>query len=317
MDKSITKYFPSRLASALDDVKCSDINEIRLRTDKPAALVSPSGIHYLMSGGALTKSSEKGMTVSTDDIRRTFDAACQYSLHSFQSQIGQCFITVPCGHRLGISGTAVMNGDRLENIRDISSICFRIARQVIGAADELYRLISEKGLKSILICGEPASGKTTVLRDLCRQLGGRYNTALIDSRSEIAADCRGRAYNDVGVNTDVFSGFSKSRGIITALRVMSPSVIICDEIGSDEDAEAIESALCCGVRIIASAHGGSIKDIFGRKIIRRLTDMGTFDYGVYVNGGTVSEIVNIGEYYENCRNSSYCYNSGTDRKYFG
>ncbi|MBQ8569580.1 MAG: stage III sporulation protein AA [Oscillospiraceae bacterium] len=317
MDRNITQYFPSRLAAALNEVRCDDINEIRLRTDKPVSLVSRSGISYLMNGGGITKDSSKGITVSSDEIKRTFDAACQYSLHSFQSQIGQCFITVHGGHRLGICGTAVMNGDRLENIRDISSICFRIARQVIGAADELYKLISEKGLKSILVCGEPSAGKTTVLRDLCRQLGERFNVSLIDTRNEISADCRGRSYNDVGTNTDVFSGFSKAHGIVTALRVMSPSVIVCDEIGTEEDSEAIENALCCGVKLIASAHGSGAGDMMKRKMIRRLIEKGAFEYCASVSGGVIREITQMGEYNEAYGNNPHYNNSGNGRKRYG
>lgn len=301
MDNEIVQFFPPRIASALAQADGSDIWEIRLRTERPAALVHSKGILYLLPSGELSPDSAKAMTVTADEIRRVFDSVCQYSIHSHTSQIANCFITVAGGHRAGICGTAVISGGRIETVRDIGGINFRIARQCFGAADKIMRDVMKSKPKSILLCGEPASGKTTVLRDLCRQLGMKYNVSLIDERCEIAACVRGRARNDVGINTDVFSGFSKADGINAALRVMSPRFIVCDEIGTNEDAAAIESAFGCGVYIAASVHGGSPEDIFRRKNIRRLVETGVFDHSAFIKNGSVEKIVNIGEYYEKHR----------------
>lgn len=303
MDNEIIQYFPPRIASALAQVSSKDIWEIRLRIERPVALVHSKGIFYLLPSGEISPDCAKAIQVSADEIRRVFDSVCQYSIHSHTSQIANCFITVTGGHRAGICGTAVTNGGRIETVRDIGGINFRIARQCFGAADKIMKDVMKPKPKSLLICGEPASGKTTVLRDLCRQLGMKYNVSLIDERCEIAACVRGRAKNDVGVNTDVFSGFSKPDGIKAALRVMSPRVIVCDEIGTNDDISAIESAFGCGVQIAATVHGGSPEDIFRRKNIRRLVSMGIFEYSAFIKNGAVDKIINIGEYYEKYRNN--------------
>ncbi|MGN1416169.1 MAG: ATPase, T2SS/T4P/T4SS family [Oscillospiraceae bacterium] len=301
MDSEIIQYFPTRIASALAQANGGDIWEIRLRTGRPAAVVHSKGISYLLPSGEISPDYAKAIEVAADDIRRVFDSVCQYSIHSHTAQIANCFITVAGGHRAGICGTAVNNGGRLETVRDISGINFRIARQCIGAADKIMREVMKSKPRSVLICGEPASGKTTVLRDLCRQLGMKYSVSLIDERCEIAACVRGRPRNDVGINTDVFSGFSKPDGINAALRVMSPRVIVCDEIGTNGDIAAIESAFGCGVRIAATVHGGSPEDIFRRKNIRTLVEMGVFEYSAFIKNCAVEKIINIGEYYEKHR----------------
>ena len=290
MDSSITRYFPARIASALSEVKYGGISEIRLRISRPPALTSQNGILYLMSSGGVSSDPAKGMTVTSDDIRKTFDAVCQYSLHSWHSQIAQCYVTVPGGHRVGISGTAVISGGRTETVRDIGSINFRIAREINGAADNIVNSEMNGRLRSILLCGRPGSGKTTILRDLCRQIGNKYPTALIDERCEIAACSRGMPQNDVGLNTDVFSGFSKAEGILTALRVMSPRMMICDEIGGAEDVDALLASGSCGVNIAASVHGGSPEDIFRRAGIRRLIEAEIFDSYAYIRGGRAEKI---------------------------
>lgn len=313
MDSEIIQYFPSRIASALAQVGSGDIREIRLRTGRPAALVHSKGIFYLLPSGEISPDCAKAIEVTADDIRRVFDSVCQYSIHSHTAQIANCFITVAGGHRAGICGTAVISGGRLETVRDISGINFRIARQCIGAADKIMRDVMKPKPKSVLICGEPASGKTTVLRDLCRQLGMKYPVSLIDERCEIAACVRGKPRNDVGINTDVFSGFSKPDGINAALRVMSPRFIMCDEIGTNEDISAIESAFGCGVNIAATVHGGSPEDIFRRKNIRRLAEMGVFEYSAFIKSGSVEKIIKIGEYYEKHRNNSDSDNVCNDR----
>ena len=293
MDNSVTRYFPSRLASALNEVKYGGISEIRLRISRPPALTSQNGILYLMSSGGVSSDPSKAMTVTADEIRKVFDAVCQYSLHSWHSQIAQCCVTVPGGHRVGISGTAVISGDKIETVRDIGSINFRIAREISGAADSIMSTAMNGRLKSILLCGRPGSGKTTVLRDLCRQIGNKYPVALIDERCELAACSRGAPQNDVGLNTDVFTGFSKADGILTALRVMSPRMIICDEIGGDDDVSALLASGNCGIYTAATVHAGSAEDIFRRQNIKRLIDADIFDCFAFIRGGKAEKINDI------------------------
>ena len=97
------------------------------------------------------------------------------------------------GHRVGVCGTAVYEENRVSGIRDISSLNIRIAREVYGAADELLREL-DKEISGLLIAGPPSSGKTTILRDLARQLSIKgKKVVVIDERGELGGAFRGYA----------------------------------------------------------------------------------------------------------------------------
>lgn len=295
--EDITGYFCGAVGESvrkISDAFFEDIQEIRLRVNRPAAASMKNTIRYITNGGQLTYNTDSAVIVSEQDLRRCFESVCQYSVHSFQSEITNGFITIRGGHRVGICGTSVMRGDTIENVKNISSLNFRIAREVTGCAGDICNRIFSDGLHSVLIAGAPASGKTTLLRDMARILGERFRTAVIDERGELAAVMNGIPQNNIGINTDVFDGYNKPRGIITALRVMSPQIIICDEIGSDKDLAAIRAASNSGVYVAASVHAAGVDELKRKDI-----DLDIFDYIVFLSGcgdpGHISETVKIRE----------------------
>ena len=223
----------------------SQVAEIRLRAGRPSVAVNVFGDMKICSSA-----------FSASEIADCFAEICRYSVYSFEEEIAQGFITLDGGHRVGICGTAVTKNGSITSLKDISGLNIRIAHQVYGCADELYDRVFSGELHSLLLGGKPLSGKTTVLRDLARRLGVHHRVVLIDSRNELSASVHGTPSFDVGLNTDVLCGCEKSVGIMLAVRSLSPEVIICDEIGNDE--AAIEQAMFCGVKIIASAHADSI-----------------------------------------------------------
>ena len=206
-------------------------------------------------------------------------------MHSYSNEIAEGFITLDGGHRVGICGTAVLSGGRITAVKDISSLNIRIAHEVRGCAEEIYARFFSDRLRSLLLAGAPMSGKTTILRDLSRVLGRDHRVALIDSRNELSASVRGLPTLDIGENTDVLCGYPKAEGIMTALRSLSPDIIICDEMGND--CEAVEQCLFCGVRIIAAAHAGSISELSRRYGTDRLLPL--FDCAAVVHRGKLTE----------------------------
>lgn len=288
----ITRYFFGRSGEAvrkISDVLMADIQEIRLRVNRPAAATVMGAVRYITESGQLTYNPDSSVTVSEQDLRRSFEAVCQYSVHSFQNDILSGFVTLRGGHRVGICGTSIMRGGAVENVKNISSMNFRIAREISGCAEELCRRVFDSGLCSVLIAGAPASGKTTMLRDTARILGGRYRTAVIDERGELAAVMNGVPQNNVGINTDVFDGYDKPGGINTAIRVMSPQIIICDEIGSAADLTAIRAAASSGVCAIASVHGSNMDEL-----ARKGIDLDIFDKTVFLaDSGNIGKIASI------------------------
>ncbi len=290
----VFRYFTGEAGKALSLCK-DELSEIRLRAGKPLAVTCDKGYAYVCADGELTQDISAAVKIGSEDVRRTFEAVCRYSVHSFQGQINKGYVTVAGGHRAGICGTAVYGGSsqnngRIENIKYINGLDFRIARQVTGSADSIAQAVLGETPKSILICGEPCSGKTTILRDLCRQAGDIFPVSLIDERCEIAAQSAGISSLDVGANTDVFSGFTKSDGIITAVRAMSPRMIICDEIGSDDDLNALETAAVSGVKIAASVHCGDTRQLMMRTRLYRMITSGVFDYCAFISDHEVRSI---------------------------
>lgn len=275
--------FCGELKSALQklpDSKKADIQEIRLRSGKPLALTDGKTTMFLSSDGrVLYSAGENALKVTQRNIYDTFKSLCSYSVYSRQNEIRSGYITVRGGHRVGLCGTAVVKDGEVTAINDISSLNIRIARQIFGAADELFaKTMPLSG--GILIAGLPSSGKTTLLRDIAYRLslgvGCRImRTVVIDERGEISGTYGGIAENDLGL-CDVLNGYPKGEGIMQAIRSMSPQVIICDEVGTNEDAAAISAGANAGADIIATIHAGSYEELMHRRQAKKLLDTGSF-----------------------------------------
>lgn len=246
-----------RLIHIPSGVALSELVEVRLRAGRRAVLVTADGRRIPCEG-----------TLSREDIEECFQELCRHSVHSYAREISEGYITLEGGHRAGFCGTAVIKDGRICTLKDISSINLRLAHEIKGCGEALYHTAFSSGIRSLLIAGRPLSGKTTVLRDITRLVGGKHRTALIDSRNEIAASSGGVPSLDVGENTDVLSGYPRYEGMMIALRTLSPEVLVCDEIGGDIN--AIEQCADCGVKLIATVHAASFEELDSNPVWRRL-----------------------------------------------
>ena len=270
--KDLIFYFSENVRKVLYPYEmCENITEIRLRTGRNIAL--RIGYENILLAGYI---------VSKDDIEYSFKAICNYSVYTYSREISEGFITLKGGHRVGICGTAVIENGKVNNINYISGLNFRIANERKGVADKIMRDIFSKEKCGIIIAGAPLCGKTTVLRDLCRQIGNKNKVSLIDERGEIASVYKGVPQNEIGNFTDVFDGYPKSEGILMAIRTMSPDYIFVDEIGTEDDYNAIFHSVCCGAEIIATAHASSITALKSRENITKLLKTGAFRYIVFL-----------------------------------
>lgn len=295
--RKVLLYMPKRIAQAIGKISTENIiriNEIRLRANKPISISSFGKNYYVTENGGLTTSKTLGIISKKDDINESFRAICDYSIHSYKNEISEGFITLEGGNRVGMCGTAVLNGQCIETLKYINGLNFRIAGQVIGCSEKLCNRLYDTNIVSLLIIGPPLSGKTTVLKDMCRILGEKYKISVIDERSEISAVYHGESQNEIGTLTDIFDGYPKGEGITTAVRVMSPEIIICDEIGGKKDCDSILNSINSGVKFIASVHGSTIEEVLKRRNIAELISNGIFQYGVLLGSGSrIGEIIKI------------------------
>lgn len=251
------------------------LQEIRMRMGQPLRILKENEELVLPKGG-------KPHIVTKEDLRETMDYISHYSLYAYENELRQGFITVEGGHRVGVAGKVIMEKDRVKNIQYISSLNIRISHEVIGCADALMPYITvNRQICHTLIISPPCCGKTTLIRDLIRQIsdGNQYlrgcSVGVVDERSELGGCYLGIAQNHLGTRTDVLDCCPKAEGMIMLIRSMAPQVIAVDEIGTIEDIHAIEYAMQCGCRMIASVHGlnmdeASKKPVLGTLIRRRM-----------------------------------------------
>ena len=230
--------------------------------------------------------------ILTEDINYIFQKICENSIYTYQNQIANGYITIQGGNRVGIVGTAVLHEDKVTNFNYISGLNFRISRQILGCSNSIMQKIINKEQNTIyntLIISMPGMGKTTLLRDIIRNISNGIeglidgaNIAVIDERGEISATFKGIMQNDLGIRTDVVNDIPKHIGMRLAIRSMSPKVIAADEIGSKEDSEAINYAMCCGVKGIFTAHGESLEDVCKNPELKELINNKTIERVVLI-----------------------------------
>jgi len=213
----------------------------------------------------------------------------RHSLYAWEDELGEGFFTLEGGMRVGVSGRFSMRNGKVRLV-SADSLLMRLAREVPGCAKDAVQEITKEGrIESALILSPPGMGKTTILRDMAREFSGRgYRVAVADERYEIAARHLGSGL-DVGERTDVADGLLKHLLIQRLLRSMAPEILITDEIGRDEDAQAVADACRTGVNVIASAHAGSLEDALGRNCLSGMLREGAFNC-VIVLGGAIGSI---------------------------
>ena len=242
------------------------LEEIRIRVSKPIIL-------KLANKEILTE-----YIITTQDILEIVEKITENSIYSYQQQICLGYITLKGGHRVGISGNVVMEDNKVINVNYIYSLNFRIARQIIGAADKVVNeVLKNDEVSNTLIISKPGAGKTTILRDLIRIISKTKTVGVVDERGEIAAMYKNEPQNDLGIKVDILSNISKSLGIKMLVRSMAPDVIVADEIGTKEDIEAIKYAVTSGVKGIFTAHANNMEDIKKSPILKELLDLNLID----------------------------------------
>lgn len=242
--EEVIRYFPVNIYNLLkatfeqNSRMKENLQEIRIRVNRPILLKSRQDdvlVEYV---------------INNKEILQILEKLCDNSIYAYQSQIANGFLTIRGGHRIGVTGTAVIENRKILNLKYITSLNFRIARQVINCSNKILGQVIDKENNTVfntLIVSPPGYGKTTILRDLIRNISNGIESlnfkgktcGVVDERGEIAAMYKGIPQNDIGIRTDIIENIPKAEGIKILIRSMAPEIIACDEIGSKEDVQAI------------------------------------------------------------------------------
>ena len=301
--KNAVSLLPERIRSVLlraDEAEMKNINEIRFRLNRPVTLNTRSDKLFIKNDGSLSGVLAREVLITGEsDMFDIVFALARRSLHSYQDMIANGFIPLSGGCKAGVAGCAVVKNGSVYSVSHFTGVNIRIAREYPGCSSAV--LSAAGGCRSFIIAGSPMSGKTTVLRDICRTLSSPSDTqplkiTVVDERDEIASLCFGGGA-DVGLHTDVLSLYPKAQGVDIALRTLSPDIIILDEIGASDEVQALLRAFNCGVSIIATAHAGSAAELLRRPNIKLLTDSGVFKKIIVLGDGaspcSVKEAVSL------------------------
>lgn len=294
-NRGLIDIFPVSIRKLIYGIDFTDAEEIKIICGKPVMISFGDGVYYINKKGRITNNVIGTVCISYKDILEILERITKSSLYSVKDEIKNGYITIEGGHRVGLTGTAVTEDNTVKFIRDISALNIRIANEIIGAADGIMDAVMHKGqVHSTLVISPPGAGKTTMLRDVSRQLSQLgFNISIADERCEIAAMYDGKSIFDLGNRTTVMDNCPKDKSMLMLLRSMSPDVIITDEIGTKSDAESIRSIINSGVEVITTVHGKNKEQIRKRSDIESLLRL--FECIVTLskrNGvGTIEEIL--------------------------
>lgn len=291
----IMKCLSDSIKKSLEAVtRFDELEEIRLRVNKPIILYK----------NKLETILDTKPYPNVDDILITLELMSDYSLYALEEELKNGYITLCGGHRVGITGKTVVENGHIKTIKCINGLNIRLSHQIIGCANKIIdSLYDGESIFHTIIISPPKCGKTTLLRDIVRQLSnGSSNrkgltVGVVDERSEIAGCYSGIPQNDVGIRTDILDACPKAEGIMLLLRSMSPEIIAVDEIGRRDDIYAIEEILNAGIKLICTVHGKTLDDICNKPVLSEIMKKNIFERAIILSNkkgiGTVEKIYSL------------------------
>lgn len=273
-NNTVLNYLPKRIRKFMYFAEWEELEEIRLRLGLPLMLQYRDGTFFLNDKGQTVLVGENLLTITKQDIEEAVELISHSSFYAHENDIKNGYITISGGNRVGISGNAVLKDGHISSLKDISALNYRIAHEIIGSSDKLMDIITDVNrIKSTLIISPPECGKTTLLRDIIRNISNmKLKVSVIDERSEITASFNGHSAYDLGYCCDILTGAPKDEGMLMMLRSMSPHVIATDELGTSEDIFAVKKIVNSGVSVIATIHGQNEAQLRKRSDISQLLD---------------------------------------------
>ena len=269
----LRQYLPKEIYRTVE-ANQSILTEIRIRREKPLSLTLARGVCGAYGYG---ENHVCPFIVNNEMMDQIITAVCHNSLYTHMNSMTEGYIAMKEGFRIGVAGKAVCEKGIISNLSSINSLNIRIPRFIYNISLEIYSLLAKTFFeKSILLFSPPNMGKTTILKDLIRQLSSGApprRVAVIDTRCEIETEPLKEC-----CHVDFLSGYPRGKGIEIATRTLSPQYIVCDEIGAKEEAISLLAAQNAGVPVIASAHASSVEELLLRENIKILHERRLFSY---------------------------------------
>lgn len=310
--EGLLKVLPQELRESFRTLAAQydKLQEIRLRVGRPV-LVYLEGREYFLGAEGIG-SINKAWIFTREQMNACLEYMSSYSAYAFMEEVRQGFLTLPGGHRVGLCGKTVMEGDSIKTICNMNGVNIRVAHEKKSCASRWIPYIYEEGSPcSVLILSPPGCGKTTLLRDFIRQIsngnayGSGITVSVIDERSEIAACYQGIPQNEMGIRTDVLDCCKKAAGMELVIRSMAPRVLAIDELGGEEDVRALERVLNCGCKILATVHGESVEGLKERPALKKMFQEKWFERYLVLKERSVGEVEGI--YDKNFRRLTDCH----------
>ncbi|MBM7555221.1 stage III sporulation protein AA [Halanaerobacter jeridensis] len=295
--RALIKKVPAR--------EIEDLVEIRVRVNKPLLLEKVKQEVLVSADGEIVKNVAGAYRITKKDIKETLHLMTNSSLYTLEEELKSGFLTLTGGHRVGFVGQVISDNKSIRRIKNISALNIRLCQEIIGAADKVIDnvIAGTDDIHNTLIISPPRCGKTTLIRDLIRQISNGISdlnfsglkVGVVDERSEIGGAYQGLAQNSLGIRTDLLDRAPKAEGMLLLIRSMSPDVIVTDEIGSLQDVEAIQESLNAGVRVVTTVHDSNLREVKARPSLQGLFEMDTFKRIIILSQrfgpGTVEQII--------------------------
>lgn len=311
-------FLPEQLKDVFRNLEksfISGITEVRIRKNKPLIIYIGKHPFFISDACKPINFFNSGvLTINAELFAIIVDMACNHSFHTSVNSMINGYITTKNGVRIGVGSTAVNKSGEITSVRDINSLNIRIPHSCKNCSRPILNELFVNRTPNVIIASPPSGGKTTVLKDMALLLSngfaGEYRkVCLADERMELSSGA------DTGINTDVIANYPKAAAIEIAVRTLSPQIIVCDEIGNENEVEAIRSGFDSGVSFIVSVHASDFRNLVNKTIIKKLLYYTDFDYIVLLKDFTNSfeiyqitekEIENYGNSADNDLFSSAC-----------